>query len=114
MAKQRKNQQQENKDSKESGPPSTRNDDELSEKIIQLDEDPSSPLKSRMTEITMYPTLPKAQSHPNHPFKDRRRVSISENTFDVLHAGYFPQDYSKISLHTYKDIDTTPFLSPSS
>ena len=74
MAKQRKNQQQENKEPKE-GTPSIRNDDELSEKIIQMEEDPSSPLKSRMTEITMYPTLPKAQSHPNHPFKDRRRVS---------------------------------------
>lgn len=77
MAKQRKStsQQQENKEGKDN-PPSIRADDELSEKIIQLDEDPSSPLKTRMTEITMYPTLPKAQSHPNHPLKDRRRVSI--------------------------------------
>ncbi|XP_059164272.1 MAPK/MAK/MRK overlapping kinase-like isoform X2 [Physella acuta] len=53
--------------------PSVRDDNEISEKIIQFQQDPSSPLKTRMTEITMYPTLPKAQSHPTHPFKDRRR-----------------------------------------
>lgn len=77
LAKQRKTQalqQQENRDHSE---PVTlkEKEDNGSEKIINLDEDPSSPLKSRMTEITMYPTLPKAQSHPNHPFKERRRVS---------------------------------------
>ncbi|CAG5122695.1 unnamed protein product, partial [Candidula unifasciata] len=44
----------------------------ISEAIIQLDQDPSSPLKARMTEITMYPRLPKAQSHPSHPFINRR------------------------------------------
>ncbi|XP_005093100.2 MAPK/MAK/MRK overlapping kinase [Aplysia californica] len=79
LARQRKTQQQENKEVKEA-PASIRNDDEISEKIIQLDEDPSSPLKTRMTEITMYPTVPKAQSHPNHPFKDRRRGSSESAT----------------------------------
>jgi len=93
MAKQRKNQQQENKEPKE-GTPSIRNDDELSEKIIQMEEDPSSPLKSRMTEITMYPTLPKAQSHPNHPFKDRRRHKhkrATESHQYPHHTGLLPR-----------------------
>lgn len=57
---------------------------EVSEAIIQLDEDPSSPLKARMTEITMYPTLPKASSHPIHPFKGRRRVSSVIDIFLYL------------------------------
>ncbi|BFZ06778.1 hypothetical protein BsWGS_09817 [Bradybaena similaris] len=47
-------------------------DNHISESIIHIDEDPSSPLKARMTEITMYPTIPKAQSHPSHPFVSRR------------------------------------------
>ncbi|CAL1527778.1 unnamed protein product [Lymnaea stagnalis] len=75
-------------------PPSVRDDNEISEKIIQYEDDPSSPLKTRMTEITMYPTLPKAQSHPTHPFKDRRRLKIkriTESQHYPHHTGLLPR-----------------------
>ncbi|KAI8788044.1 MAPK/MAK/MRK overlapping kinase [Biomphalaria glabrata] len=72
--------------------PPIREDNEVSEKIIQLDEDPSSPLKTRMTEITMYPTLPKAQSHPTHPFKGRRRIKrMTESQHYSNHNGSLPR-----------------------
>ncbi|KAK3748050.1 hypothetical protein RRG08_029900 [Elysia crispata] len=66
----------------------------MTEKIIQLDQDPSSPLKTRMTEITMYPSLPKAQSHPTHPFKDKRRHKhkrVTESHQYPHHTGLLPR-----------------------